>query len=168
MFIDSIIYAGATWYYLEVFASYSALEWTLKIYLKLNSSAAVEILTTASGSAFFINKNAADTVIPQGKYAYQYVFTNNSTGKVEVPYEGFVEVKSLLSVAGDLRSSDELVLEKLYAARLTISGRDYVEINIGGKAAKFKTLEEIEAKINEIEKKLGLVESKRLLFRFEN
>lgn len=167
MFVDNIIYAGSTWYHIETFPNYPATEWGLLIYLKLDDNDAVTVTPTVSGSSFVINVDPAETAIDEGNYAYQYVFTNKTTGKVAVPYEGFVPIKALLTAAGDIRSNDEQVLEKLYAARLTISDRDYIEINIGGKSAKFKTLEEIDAKIYEIETKIGKHKPQRLLYRFE-
>lgn len=169
LFTDDTIFAGTTWYKLQTFSDYSAETYDCQLLLKKSASSSntYSFNLTASGSSFLLSEVPADTALDgAGKYAYQWKFTHKTTGAVYVPYEGFVEVKAILSGSSDLRSEDEKVLEKLYAARLTIADRDYVEINIGGKSAKFKTLNEIEAKIDEIETKLGIRKSRRLLFSF--
>lgn len=167
MITDQTIIAAADIEWEEDFSEFPASEYDSDIYLKLGSAAAVKVTTTKEGDTFV--RTIPNTLLTAGgNYQYQYQFTNLEDSKVSAPveYSGVIEVKSNLAASGDLRSDEQKVLEELEAARLRVAAREYVSITINGKATQFKTLTEIDQKILEYKKRLGIYKQPRLINSF--
>lgn len=164
--------AGTTWKWSESFEDYPSADYNCKVIIKLGTDAAVEIAATASltyPQGFDFEKAASFTAqCGQGDYQFQYIFTAKVGGAVYAPKEfsGYTFIDVLLNSNNDTRSEEQKVLDLLIDARTKIAGRDYIEISIGGKTAKFKSLQEIDSAIISYKKKLGIYKTPKIISRF--
>ncbi len=146
----------------EYFPDYPTDKYDLKILLKSATNPITIINAAKDGDEFVINYEN----LIAGYNSYQYLFTNLETNENTVAFEGVVEVKNLLDDNFDARNEDQKVLDELIAARLRVAKREYVEININGKATRFKTLDQIDKEIVRYKKKLGLLNTPKIIQAF--
>jgi hypothetical protein len=167
MITDFNLFCGSTWDWTDTFDDYPASLWDCTLYLELGTGATITLTPTKDGDDFIFTKSAAQTAaLLNGDYSFQYLFTELADTSNKQIESGIVRIEALLSATADPRSDDQKVLDALKAARLTIAGRDYVEVSINGKSSKFKTLDEIEAAIYRYEVKLGIKVIPRIINSF--
>lgn len=169
MITDQTIIAACDIEWEEDIPEYPASEYNLELTLKRESDSPKVLTVTKDGDTFVIEIASSDIAADEfGDYQFQYKFTNLDDNKVTIPpaYRGFIKVFPDLNSESDTRTDDEIVLQSLVAARKRVANREYVNVTINGKSTQFKTLNEIDAQIIRIQKKLGIYKTPRIISSF--
>lgn len=169
MITDQTIIAECDHQWTEDFSDYPASEYDLEVTIKRGSDSPKVLTVEKDGDAFIISiPNSLIAADEFGDYQYQYKFTNLDDNKITIPpaYRGFIKVLPDLNSEVDTRNDDEIVLQSLIDARKRVANREYVNITINGKSTQFKTLNEIDAQIIRIQKKLGIYKTPRIISSF--
>lgn len=170
MITDQTIIAGTDQEWEEDIPEFPASDYDLELTLKRGSDSP-KVLTITKDSDTFVISIPNDLIAADefGDYQFQYKFTDLSDSTITIPpaYRGFITVHPDLNTDADTRTDDEIVLQSLIDARKRVANREYVNITINGKATQFKTLNEIDAQIIRIQKKLGIYKTPRIIGSFE-
>lgn len=169
MIIDQTIIAATDQEWEEDISEFPASEYDLEITLKEADSSPKVLTITKDTDTYVINiPNDLIAADEFGTYQYQYKFTSLEDSKVTIPpaYRGFITVHPDLNTEADTRTEDEKILSYLYTVRAQIAQRGHAQVSINGKAATFKSLNEIDAKIIEYQKRLGIYKTPRIINSF--
>lgn len=160
---SQLLYAGASWNWIEDLSEYPAPEYTLKFFLKLRNNQTIELTGTAEGSTHKFTVSSATTNIPNGKYSYQaQAFKDNEMSLVET---GSVDILPNLAVADDSREYWEQVVDEAKAAYKKLAGQVADQITLSnGKTITFANRAELLKIINNAEVKAGLRKTRRRTF----
>lgn len=169
MITDQTIIAGCYIEWREYIPEFPASMYDLEVTIKLAGNLP-KVLDVSKDNDTFIISIPNDLIAENefGDYQYQYKFKNLSNNKTFIPltYRGFTKVLPDLNSDADTRTDDEIVLQSLIDARKRVANREYVNITINGKSTQFKTLNEIDAQIIRLQKKLGIYKTPTLINSF--
>ncbi|OGU58295.1 MAG: hypothetical protein A2V66_03650 [Ignavibacteria bacterium RBG_13_36_8] len=137
------LYAGDTWTSTETLADYPASEgWSLSIFLRKGTTAAVEVESSASGDDHVPLMAASETAdLPHGQYNYAAVVSkDDETYTIE---SGIIPVLPNLDADADPRSYWEIVYETYKTAYQTLASREVEQISVLGDSYTYANRSEL-------------------------
>lgn len=135
--------AGTTWSWLEMPSSFPASYYSLTIYLKKGTNAAITLIGTNEGNSFRFTKPANETSqLEFGEYKYQAI-ADDGNGNVDQVDSGNIQILPLLTASGDLRSYWEIIRDNAQEAYKKLTSRETDEVSINGKTFKFSQRNEL-------------------------
>lgn len=164
------LFAGDTWNWTETITGYSPANGdSLKLQLKHNSDAVLEINATADGNSFLINRPATETAaLIAGTYVYNYQITSaNITKSLEF---GTIEILPNLSLSGDARSYWHKIVDQLKAAYSELTLKGMASVTINGKTIIYTDRAKLLLELHNAEIRAGLIKaaSKKIQIRFNS